>query len=141
EVAWIVQADPLRLKAALLDLLANAVRFSRVGGSVDLACAANAPGRLRIGVSDTGRGFTPEDLAKLFQPFASHANEAAVEEGIGIGLMVCRLTVEMMGGELGAASTVGLGSVFWIELNLAAARPDVPVPVQRLTGEPSGAPV
>jgi signal transduction histidine kinase len=120
EVPCIVEADPIRLKAALLELLANAVRFSSAGGAVGLDCATNSPGRIRISISDTGRGFTPEDLAKLFQPFRSPANEAAVEEGIGIGLMVSKLMVEMMGGELGATSSAGKGSVFWIELNLAA---------------------
>jgi CheY-like chemotaxis protein len=72
-------------------------------------------------VQDTGEGLSPEKLAQLFQPFNRLGQEASAEEGTGIGLVVSKRLVELMGGEIGAESNVGVGSVFWIELNLAAA--------------------
>ena len=62
----------------------------------------------------------PEKLAQLFQPFNRLGQEASAEEGTGIGLVVSKRLVELMGGEIGVESTVGVGSVFWIELNAAA---------------------
>ena len=69
---------------------------------------------------DTGEGLPPEKLAQLFQPFNRLGQEAGTEEGTGIGLVVSKRLVELMGGAIGVESTVGVGSVFWIELNLAA---------------------
>ena len=60
-------------------------------------------------------------LAQLFQPFNRLGQEAGAEEGTGIGLVVTKRLVELMGGTIGVDSTVGVGSVFWIELNLTAA--------------------
>jgi CheY-like chemotaxis protein len=64
---------------------------------------------------------SPEKLAQLFQPFNRLGQEASAEEGTGIGLVVSKRLIELMEGEIGAESTVGVGSVFWVELNLAAA--------------------
>jgi CheY-like chemotaxis protein len=70
----------------------------------------------------------PEKLAQLFQPFNRLGQEAKAKEGTGIGLVVSKRLVELMGGEIGVESTVGKGSVFWFELNLAAEpRSDVDV--------------
>jgi CheY-like chemotaxis protein len=63
---------------------------------------------------------SPEKLARLFQPFNRLGQEASAEEGTGIGLVVSKRLVELMGGDIGVESTVGVGSVFWIELNTAA---------------------
>jgi CheY-like chemotaxis protein len=76
---------------------------------------------IRISVRDTGEGLTPEQLAQLFQPFNRLGKENGAEEGTGIGLVVTKRLVEQMGGAIGAESTVGLGSVFWIDLNLTKA--------------------
>jgi CheY-like chemotaxis protein len=80
------------------------------------------PGRLRIRVEDTGNGLSAEKLKQLFQPFNRLGQEANIEEGTGIGLVVCKRLVELMGGDIGVESTVGAGSVFWIELNIADAQ-------------------
>jgi len=70
-------------------------------------------------VRDTGEGLSAQKLSQLFQPFNRLGQEDSGEEGTGIGLVVSKRLVELMGGSIGAHSTVGVGSEFWIELNLA----------------------
>jgi CheY-like chemotaxis protein len=108
------------LKQVLINLLSNAIKYNKVGGTVIVDCIAKAPGRIRICVQDTGGGLTPENLTQLFQPFNRLGQEASVEEGTGIGLVVCKRLIELMGGVIGVESAVGEGSVFWIDLNLTA---------------------
>jgi PAS domain S-box-containing protein len=121
DVPRFVLADRIRLKQILLNLLSNAIKYNRPGGTVVLDCSTNTPDRTRIIVRDTGPGLPPEKLAQLFQPFNRLGQESSVEEGTGIGLVVSKLLVELMGGMIGAESTVGVGSVFWFELSSAAA--------------------
>ncbi len=121
ETPCFVSADQTRVKQALINLLSNAIKYNMVGGSVVVDCIASTPGRIRIRVEDTGEGLTPEQLAQLFQPFNRLGKETSTEEGTGIGLVVTKQLVELMGGGIGVESTVGKGSVFWIELNLTAA--------------------
>jgi signal transduction histidine kinase/ActR/RegA family two-component response regulator len=121
DVPYFVRADRTRLKQVLINLLSNAVKYNRVGGTVVVDCIASATGRIRIRVRDTGEGLTPHMVTQLFQPFNRLGKEAGVEQGTGIGLMVSKRLVELMQGEIGVESTVGVGSVFWIDLNLTAA--------------------
>lgn len=120
EIHYFVKADRTRVKQVLINLLSNAIKYNRAGGSVEVTCGASTAERIRISVQDTGEGLSPEKRAQLFQPFNRLGQEASAEEGTGIGLVVSKRLVELMGGEIGAESTVGVGSVFWIELNLAA---------------------
>jgi protein-histidine pros-kinase len=110
-----VQADHTRLKQIVLNLLSNAIKYNRKGGAVVLNITPAAQ-RVRISVQDTGAGLDPEQLEALFQPFNRLGQEAGAEEGTGIGLVVTKRLVELMGGTLGVSSKVGVGSVFWIEL-------------------------
>jgi CheY-like chemotaxis protein/anti-sigma regulatory factor (Ser/Thr protein kinase) len=121
EKLYFVYADRTRVKQVLINLLSNAIKYNRVGGTVEVTCDTNAAGRLRISVKDTGNGLSPEKLAQLFQPFNRLGQEASAEEGTGIGLVVSKRLAELMEGEIGAESTVGVGSVFWIELNSAVS--------------------
>jgi CheY-like chemotaxis protein len=84
-------------------------------------CAEPTPGTLRISVRDTGAGLSPEQVSQLFQPFNRLGQEGGKEEGTGIGLVVTQRLVALMGGEIGADSTQGVGSVFWVEMALASA--------------------
>ena len=120
EIPYYVKAGRTRVKQVLINLLSNAIKYNKVGGTVVVDCIASTPGCMRICVEDTGEGLTPEKLTQLFQPFNRLGQEANVEEGTGIGLVVCKRLIELMGGVIGVESTVGKGSVFWIELNLTA---------------------
>jgi len=119
--ALFVRADRTRLKQVVINLLSNAIKYNRKNGSVGLACTATDSDRIRISVKDTGAGLPPEKLAQLFQSFNRLGQEARSEEGTGIGLVVSKRLVELMGGVIGVTSTVGVGSVFWIELLLTPA--------------------
>jgi len=124
-VPHIVKADRTRVKQVLINLLSNAIKYNRPGGTVVVTCAASVPGRIRICVEDTGEGLSPADIAQLFQPFNRLGQAATAEEGTGIGLVVSKRLVELMGGVIGVESKVGKGSVFWIELNLTEPQPAV----------------
>ncbi len=113
---YCVNADRTRIKQVLINLLSNAIKYNRIGGSVVVDCTANtASGRVRITVTDTGAGLPPEKLAQLFQPFNRLGQEVNGEEGTGIGLVVSKRLVELMDGVIGVESTIGMGSVFWVE--------------------------
>ena len=136
---YIANADRTRVKQVIVNLLSNAIKYNRVGGMVEVTCSEETAERIRINVQDTGEGLSPEKLAQLFQPFNRLGQEAGCEEGTGIGLVVAKRLVELMGGTIGVESIVGVGSVFRIELSSAAApqqrvsdsiEPTAVVPVQ-----------
>jgi CheY-like chemotaxis protein len=79
------------------------------------------PHSIRISVRDTGMGLTAEQVSQLFQPFNRLGKEASAEEGTGIGLVMTKRLIELMGGTIGVDSSVGEGSVFWIELEVTSA--------------------
>ncbi|MBK8358167.1 MAG: PAS domain S-box protein [Comamonadaceae bacterium] len=111
-----VNADRTRLKQSLINLLSNAIKYNRPGGTVTVESLPCPPDAIRISVRDTGDGMAPDLLRQLFQPFNRLGKEAGLEEGTGIGLVVTKRLVERMGGTVGVESTVGVGTVFWIEL-------------------------
>ena len=114
-----ISGDLMRIKQVIINLLSNAIKYNRVDGTVTVTCTLDTPGFMRLEVCDTGEGLPPEKIAQLFQPFNRLGQEASGDEGTGIGLVVCKRLVELMGGIIGVRSTVGTGSIFWIELNLA----------------------
>jgi PAS domain S-box-containing protein len=120
DIPYFVKADRTRVKQVLINLLSNAVKYNREGGAVVVDCIASTPGRIRVSVTDTGAGLAPEKRAQLFEPFNRLGQGMSGEEGTGIGLVVCKRLVELMGGVIGVESAVGKGSVFWIEFDLTA---------------------
>ena len=115
---------------AFINLLTNAIKYNRPGGRVDVCCTASAAGTVRVSVRDTGQGLTTSQLEQLFQPFNRLGQEAGSEPGTGIGLVICKRLVELMGGRIGVDSEPGVGSCFWFELDpetpLAANSLDLP---------------
>src|SRR4051812_27595664 len=109
-----VSADRIRVKQVLINLLFNAVKYNKPNGAVAVECSPGPEGSIRISVRDTGAGLAAEQLAQLFQPFNRLGKGAGAEEGTGIGLVVTKRLVELMGGVIGVDSTVGTGTVFWI---------------------------
>jgi len=115
----VVQADRMRMKQVVLNLLSNAVKYNRDRGSIAVACETG-DGMLQLAISDTGAGLTAEQLARLFVPFERLDADKVSVEGTGIGLALSKHLTRLMGGEIGARSTPGVGSTFWIRLPLAA---------------------
>jgi len=120
DVPYFVNADRTRVKQVLINLLSNAIKYNSKEGRVEVTCAPSAPGRIRISVKDTGAGLPPEKVAQLFESF-NRLGQGNSEEGTGIGLMVSKRLVEVMGGTIGVESAVGLGSTFWVEFMADAA--------------------
>jgi PAS domain S-box-containing protein len=138
-----VNADRTRVKQVLINLLSNAIKYNREHGTVEVKYSDSTAERIRVSITDTGAGLAPDQLTQLFQPFNRLGQEGSAEEGTGIGLVVAKRLVELMGGTIGVESSVGVGSVFWFELisvaepQLSMEESDVVILSQRLL--PQGA--
>ena len=127
----VLNGDPLRVQQVLLNLLGNAVKFTKVG-RIDLRLGVQAREAdrvcLRIEVEDTGIGISAIDLEHLFKPFSqADATVSRQYGGTGLGLAICRNLVELMDGEIKVSSCEGKGSTFdvslWLQLGEAADLP------------------
>ncbi len=135
EDATLVQADPIRLRQVLVNLLGNGVKYNRRDGFVELRSAPDAPGMVLIEVEDNGIGMSEQQLGALFTPFDRLGREASVPGGTGIGLVICRKLVELMGGEMSVVSREGEGSTFSFRLprGRSAAAGEAPPPPRAST--------
>jgi PAS domain S-box-containing protein len=120
-----LRGDPLRLVQILTNLVNNAIKFTEqgeVGLKIELLEKAGEKVQLKFSVRDTGIGMTPEQAAKLFQPF-SQADTSITRRygGTGLGLTICRRLVELMGGQIWLESEPGVGSTFCFALWLGAS--------------------
>jgi PAS domain S-box-containing protein len=126
--------DPARLRQVLVNLVSNAIKFTRQGEVVvraHVASESTESTRVRIEVRDTGDGIPHEAQAKLFKPFTQvDASTTRVHGGTGLGLAICRGLVERMTGTLGLESEPGRGSTFWFEVPFRKA-PLFPVEIAR----------
>ncbi|MCI3133154.1 hybrid sensor histidine kinase/response regulator [Phenylobacterium aquaticum] len=114
--------DPDRLRQVLLNFLSNAVKFTDHGQVAIEAAISPAGDRLTCSVRDTGPGIPPDQMDRLFQRFSQvDAEPQRAKGGTGLGLAICKGLVEAMGGQIGADSTLGVGSRFWFVLPLVAA--------------------
>ena len=107
-----VEADYSRLKQVLLNLISNAIKYNRVGGQCRVELEQHGE-EVQINVIDTGQGIAPAQLNKLFTRF-ERLNDTV--EGTGIGLVISKNLVELMGGSIGVESVEGQGSQFWVRL-------------------------
>ncbi len=113
---WQVVADPTRLKQVLLNMLSNAVKYNREGGSIVIEASGERHGMLRLSVTDSGPGIAADRQAEVFQAFSRLGAEKNGIEGTGIGLTISRHLMEMMGGGLDFDSALGKGSRFWLDV-------------------------
>jgi PAS domain S-box-containing protein len=117
-----LRSDDGRLRQVLVNLVSNGIKFTEHGGViVRVQCLSQIGGcaRLRFEVQDSGSGISAADQAQLFQPF-TQVNVAAARKrgGTGLGLAISRRIVELLGGQIGVQSTLGVGSVFWFEFDV-----------------------
>ncbi len=128
QAEW-VQADPVRLRQVLVNLLGNAVKYNRRGGQVVLRTRPAGVGELSIEVEDSGIGMSEAQLGELFTPFHRLGRDRQGtpgqpgSQGTGIGLVICRKLTDLMAGTLEVSSQEGQGSVFSLRLPRPAGEP------------------
>jgi len=113
-----ISADFTRLKQVLLNLMSNAIKYNSHQGKITLSDKIIGNQYLRISITDSGEGVTDKELSRLFTPF-ERLNQKKNIEGTGIGLVISKNLIELMGGNVGVESTIGKGSTFWLELKLS----------------------
>ncbi len=133
-VPEIVLGDPQRIRQCLLNLVGNAVKFTRAGEVVIEVSRATGSAAIRFEVRDTGIGIAPDTLRTLFKPFVqADASTTRHYGGTGLGLSIVVRLIEMMGGSVGVTSELNVGSRFWFDVPLAAleAQPSPPAAAVR----------
>ncbi len=127
-----ISTDEAKLRQVLINLIGNAVKFTEQGGivlraRVDGRDETNNQPILKLEVEDTGPGIAPEELDKLFVPFEQTTAGRKIKQGTGLGLAITHKFIQLMGGEITASSTVGVGTCFQcsipIRLSLGEATP------------------
>jgi signal transduction histidine kinase len=119
------RGDPVLLRQVLIGLLTNAFKNTPAPGVVTLRARRHGDNEVLIEVSDTGSGIAAEEVERVFERFY-RGSGSLEQEGFGLGLSIARRMVDVMGGEIGVESRLGVGSIFWVRLPQAK---HVPTPV------------
>lgn len=115
-----VRADEKRLRQVLINLLSNAIKFTDAG-SVTFTVSFAAAEKIRFAVQDTGIGIPQKNLQSIFQPFEQVSDAKRQAEGTGLGLAISQEIVELMGSKIQVQSEMGVGSIFWFDVELPQA--------------------
>ena len=115
-----IRADEKRLRQVLINLLSNAIKFTDAG-SVTFTISYGCEGKIRFQISDTGIGIHQDKLQAIFQPFEQAGDSRRQTEGTGLGLAISQRIVELMGSTIHVQSEIGVGSIFWFDVNLPPA--------------------
>ncbi|MCB0422317.1 MAG: HAMP domain-containing histidine kinase [Bdellovibrionales bacterium] len=107
--------DPLRLKQVMQNILSNAIKYNRDGGTV-YSWLEEYPHFIRVYIQDTGHGIEPENIRKVFNEFETLGKVANHHKGTGLGMPITLRLVEGMGGKIDLLSDVGKGTTFWIDI-------------------------
>lgn len=138
DVPTVVRGDPIRLRQILINLVSNAIKFTEEGGirvEVSRGHTSQKEVELLFAVADTGVGMTPETADRLFQSFTqADASTTRKHGGTGLGLVICKRLVELMGGRIGVRSALGQGSTFWFLVPLRKSVMEVPSARRDLNG-------
>jgi len=116
-----ISADLTRFRQVLINFLSNAIKYNKDGGSIAISCVGTGDNQLRTAIADTGVGIAAGALTRVFEPFERLGAEESVVEGTGIGLTISRRLTELMNGSIGVESEPGVGSTFWIDMDLCDA--------------------
>ncbi|MDH5612823.1 MAG: ATP-binding protein [Gammaproteobacteria bacterium] len=111
-----INIDKGRFKQVLLNILSNAIKYNSKKGKITLDCICDDDKTLRLSITDTGKGLTPEQQTHIFKPFDRAGSENSGISGTGLGLVISRDLIERMNGTIGFESEPGKGSTFWIQL-------------------------
>jgi PAS domain S-box-containing protein len=123
ETPAVVQGDPVRLRQILANFISNAIKFTEQGEIRVVVSPSHAYEQgIYLGVRDTGIGIPPDRLTAIFEPF-TQADSSTTRKygGTGLGLTICKRLAEMMGGQIGVESELGVGSTFYVDLPLPTA--------------------
>ncbi|MDH5181377.1 MAG: PAS domain S-box protein [Gammaproteobacteria bacterium] len=122
-----IEADNTRLKQIIINLLSNAIKYNVDHGAIFIECLRQSEAAVRLIISDTGPGLSQDEINHLFQPFERLQADSHNIQGSGIGLVITRHLVELMGGKIGVTSTPGKGSRFWVEFHLPRQEHNQPI--------------
>ncbi|MBL4691743.1 MAG: PAS domain-containing sensor histidine kinase [Magnetovibrio sp.] len=114
-----IYADPDKWHRILINVLSNAIKYNRSGGTIDVGCTMASDDMIRISITDTGHGIPIDKQHQIFEPFNRMGREAGTIEGTGVGLSITKVLVELLNGRIDFISTENEGSTFWIELPVA----------------------
>lgn len=120
-----IHADRIRFKQVYLNLLTNAIKYNRNGGTVTLTHTMENIKHAAFSITDTGYGIAEDKLPQLFEPFNRLGAENTLTEGTGIGLVIAKRLTELMHGQINVRSQQNIGTTFSLTLGLAEAIPDI----------------
>ena len=132
-----VLGDATRLKQVLTNLLTNAIKYNRDGGSIRVEARRVRTDTVELAVQDSGLGLSAEQLDELFQPYNRLGREQSQTQGTGIGLVIAKGLVELMGGKMSASSVPGQGSCFVLTLPATQAPEAMPARIGALLPDPA----